>query len=730
MSVQRSKANALPNNEVPILENVIGQGSTNTRGRGRGQGRATSNRTLQNPEIIEDVIARAIQSTLPQLFQQNREEILKAAEENTIRMMGTRIERETVANNHHPQEPERPEPVIEKECSYKEFIGTKPTVYYGKGGPIWNGIRATHGIAQAAELPWEEFKEMLKEKYCPRSETLKLEIEFLRNEARKIELYTEGLRPDLKRIVQVTMPRTFLQAVEAAKMADKDRLCRMGNPTCFKCGMVGHMAQSCRIKEQRCYQCGEPGHIRPNCPNLAPRATGPSKNEKKDPQKARTRAFNMTVEEARVVPDVVSGETNFPINLIPIQLGEFDLVIGMDWLSDNQAKIICNKKMVKLKSPNGEVTCIYGDKKSRGLNLISTMKTIKCLRKGCMAYLAYVTEAKEIEKKEVSNIPVVSDFSDVFPDDLPGIPPERQVEFGIDLIPGATPIAKAPYRLAPTEMQELMKQLQELLDKGFIQPSSSPWGAPVLFVKKKDGSMCMCIGYRELNKVTIKNKYPLHRIDDLFHQLHGASYFSKIDLRSNLGSSSNEMWYQGYYRRFIANFSRIAAPLTKLTKKNHKYKWGPNQDEAFLTLRKKLSTAPILALPEGTYDFVVNSDASKVGLGIKSSIGQYVEKCHICLQVKAGHQRPYGSLQPLEIPMWKWDHITTDFIVRLPKIKRGHDAIWVIVDRLTKSAHFVPIKETFSLEKLATLYVEEIVSRHGIPLSIVSDRDRRFTSNF
>ena len=120
----------------------------------------------------------------------------------------------------------------------------------------------------------------------------------------------------------------------------------------------------------------------------------------------------------------------------------------------------------------------------------------------------------------------------MFPEELPGIPPERQVEFRIDLVPGAAPIAKAPYRLAPPEMQDLSMQLQELLDKGFIRPSSSPWGALILFVKKKDRSHRMCIDYRELNKVTVKNRYPLPRIDDLFDQLQGASWFSKIDLRS------------------------------------------------------------------------------------------------------------------------------------------------------------------------------------------------------
>nr|GFC98212.1 hypothetical protein [Tanacetum cinerariifolium] len=123
-----------------------------------------------------------------------------------------------------------------------------------------------------------------------------------------------------------------------------------------------------------------------------------------------------------------------------------------------------------------------------------------------------------------------SEFPDVFPDELPGIPPVREVEFNIELISGSEPISKAPYRMAPVELKELKDQLQELLERGFIRPSVLPWGAPVLFVKKKDGSMRLCIDYRELNKITIRNRYPLPRIDDLFDQLQGAMHFSKIDL--------------------------------------------------------------------------------------------------------------------------------------------------------------------------------------------------------
>jgi hypothetical protein len=137
-----------------------------------------------------------------------------------------------------------------------------------------------------------------------------------------------------------------------------------------------------------------------------------------------------------------------------------------------------------------------------------------------------------LDARTIEEVLVVQQYPDVFPEELPGMPPDRDIEFIIDLIPRTAPIAKRPYRMAPAELAELKKQLRELQQKGYIRPSSSSWGASVLFVKKKDGSMRMCVDYRSLNEVTIKNKYPLPRIDDLFDQLKGAKYFSKIDLRS------------------------------------------------------------------------------------------------------------------------------------------------------------------------------------------------------
>ena len=758
----------------------------------------------------------------------------------------------------------------------------------------------------------------------------------------------------------------------------------------------------------------------------------------------------------------------YPIDLIPIPMGELDVVIGMDWLGTNEAIILCHHKLVRLRTPSGGETVIYGEHKKANLAICTYARTKKYLARGCQAYLAHVVDIQK-PVPDLNKIPVVQEFPDVFPEELPGLPPDRQVEFRIDLIPGSTPIAKTPYRLAPSEMQELMKQLQELLDKGFIRPSSSPWGAPVLFVKKKDGSMRMCIDYRELNKVTIKNRYPLPRIDDLFDQLQGASFFSKIDLRSGYHQlkvqeedipktafrtryghyeftvmpfgltnapaafmdlmnrvcrpmldqsvivfiddilvysksasdhethlrqvlsmlrreklyakfSKCEFWLRevqflghvvngegikvdpakisaimnwerpktpteirsflglaGYYRRFIQDFAKIASSLTELTRKNVKFEWDEDQELAFQTLKQKLSQAPVLVLPEGNDDLEVYCDASANGLGcvlmqrgrviayasrqlkkheedypthdlelaavvfalklwrhylygvkikiftdhkslkyffdqrdlnmrqrrwldlvkdydceilyhpgkanvvadalsrktrhdsllvkslqmvitpdfyeniktvqleawengdvnserlvgqvhnlvvdsrglrtrfgriwipnnkelkkllldeahkskysihpgatkmyydlkpdywwpgMKRDIVKYVEQCLTCLQVKTEHQQPYGKLQPLEIPVSKWERITMDLITKLPKTPRQYDAIWVIVDRLTKSAIFLPIKESMSSEALAELYLREVVARHGVPVSIVSDRDIRFTSRF
>ncbi|KAJ9545394.1 hypothetical protein OSB04_025101 [Centaurea solstitialis] len=875
-----------------------------------------------------------------------------------------------------------------------------------------------------------------------------------------------------------------------------------GRRSCYQCGSPEHIRTDC------------PQLKRGGAPMTGGRTTEARDDRKAAPTLAKSRAFRMTAEEAEEAPEVVTGtflinsirakvlfDTGsdypyatpellkqccvnlepldhpyeadtangrvwvrefakgctvelegclVPVVLILIPMESLDVVLGWYWMIRNKVKIDCEQKMVRIKLPDGRTAVVYGAKRNRSTSLISVIKANRCIRKGCVWFMAYVVDSKK-DKLEVKDVEVVRDYPEVFPEDLVSLPPDREIEFRIDLVPGATPIAKAPYRLAPSELKEMLAQLQELLDKGFIRPSTSPWGAPVLFVKKKDGTMRMCIDYRELNKVTVKNKYPLPRIDDLFDQLQGAKFFSKIDLRSGyhqlkvreedipktafrtryghyeflvmsfgltnapaafmdlmnrvckpyldkfvivfiddiliysktaeehgehlrkcLGhvvtqegikvdpakieaikdwespKSPSEvrsfLGLAGYYRRFIERFSAIATPLTALTKKDVKFEWTSTCEYAFNNLKGKLTSAPILTLPNGTDGFVVYCDASKLGLGcvlmqdgkviayasrklkvhelnypthdmelatvvfalkiwrhylygvkcqiytdhkslqyllnqkelnmrqrrwiellsdydceilyhpgkgnvvadalsrkggkakpgivdsqmgivayrinivpdlkseikewqekaskeenlkrgrmvgfldtlvtnteglkcfgnrilipklgdlrknilieahkskysvhpgtnkmyhglrqsywwpgMKKDIAYFVERCVTCLQVKIEHQRPYGKLQQLPIPEWTWEHVTMDFVTKLPRTPKGYDTIWVIVDRLSKSAHFLPMKETYSMERLARLYIAEIVRLHGTPVSIVSDRDARFTSTF
>ncbi|GKE18365.1 putative reverse transcriptase domain-containing protein [Tanacetum coccineum] len=199
----------------------------------------------------------------------------------------------------------------------------------------------------------------------------------------------------------------------------------------------------------------------------------------------------------------------FKIDLLPIELGSFDVIVRMDWMAEHRGEVVCYEKYIRI-------------------------PTQKYIDQGCQVFLIQIMkeEETEIPERRIKDVPIVRDFLEVFPEELPGLPPTCQVEFHIELIPGAAPVARAPYHLASAEMKELAEQLKELSDKGFIRPSSSLWGAPILFVKKIDGSFQMCIDYRELNKLTVKNRYPLPRINDLFDQLQGSSIYSKIDLRS------------------------------------------------------------------------------------------------------------------------------------------------------------------------------------------------------
>ncbi|GJZ54264.1 putative reverse transcriptase domain-containing protein [Tanacetum coccineum] len=724
---------------------------------------------------------------------------------------------------------------------------------------------------------------------------------------------------------------------------------------------------------------------------------------------ARGRAFMLGAEEARQDPNIMTGLVDqrlsfkmrfeiaseqlveidkvikgckleieghiFDIDLIPFGHGSFDVIIGMDWLSNFKAEIIFHEKVVRIPLPDGKVLRVVGERPDEKARLLMS--------------------AKASDKKQ-EEIVVVRDFPEVFPDDLSGLPPIREIEFRIELTPGATPVAKSPYRLAPSELEELSGQLKELQDKGFIRPSSSPWGAPVLFVKKKDGSFRMCIDYRELNKLTVKNRYPLPRIDDLFDQLQGSQFFSKIDLRSGYHQlrvheddipkttfrthyghfeftvmpfgltnapaifiylmnrvcrpyldkfvivflddiliysktqeehvehlrlvlellkkeklyakfSKCEFWLRevqflvhvingygihvdpskievvknwkaprtptevrsflglaGYYRRFIENFSKIAKSFTILTQKSKTFECGEEQELVFQTLKDKLCNAPILALPDGPKDFMLYSDASGIGIGcvlmqrgkviayasrqlkiyennytthdlelgavrrwielfsdygyeiryhpgkanvvadalsrkervkpkrvramnmiLQSSIKDriltaqkevvdesaglqkgldemielrndgvlyYLDRIWVPLKgdvrtlimdeaykskysIHPGADKMYYDLRDrywwpgMKKDIAEYEGIAMDFVTKFPRTSSGHDTIWVIMDRLTKSAHFLPMHEDYKMERLARLYLNEIVTRYGVPISIISDRDSHFTSS-
>ena len=228
---------------------------------------------------------------------------------------------------------------------------------------------------------------------------------------------------------------------------------------------------------------------------------------------------------------LVIHDREFLVDLIALPFHEFDLILGLDWLSKHRAIIDCDKKMLVLKCSNLSEVIVHSTRSKLVSNIISAMKARRFLRKGCEAFLALVLDSKR-GHVNLEDIPMINEFLDVFLEELPSLPPNREVDLAIEVLHGTTPISRAPYCMAPIELKELKTQLQELLDKGFVRPSVSPWGALVLFVKKKKSTLQMCIDYQQIYKVTVKNKYPLPKKEDIFYQLKGVSVFLKINLRS------------------------------------------------------------------------------------------------------------------------------------------------------------------------------------------------------
>ncbi|GKA84487.1 putative reverse transcriptase domain-containing protein [Tanacetum coccineum] len=623
-------------------------------------------------------------------------------------------------------------------------------------------------------------------------------------------------------------------------------------PKCGKCKRYGHTTTDCRVntnnnnknknqKTRACYECGNTDHIKKNCPKLKNhgnnnengtaqgRAYALGRRDASPDSNVITCTFllnnryaiilfdtgtnrsfvsntfsaliniTLTTLESHYDVELANGKIigvniiirgctlnfmNHPFNidLMSVPLGSFDIIIGMDRLRKYHGVIICDEKIV----------------------------CIPFRREGCDVFLAHITtkEAKDkSEKKQLEDVPIVRDFPEVFPEDLPGIPPARQVEFQIDLVPGAAPVAWAPYRLAPSEMKERAKQLQELSDNDLYDPTLHPreprscssrrktdnfaWSSDYSKINLRSGYHQLRVRKEDIPKTAFRTHYGHYEFQvmpfgltnvpavfmDLMNRFLGhvidskgihvdpakiesikdwASPKSPTEIRQFLGLA-------GYYRRFIEGFSKIAKSMTKLTQKNATTRCTVFTDHKSLQHilgQKELNMRQRrwLELPSD-YDYDIRYHLGKANIvadalsrkeqskplrvrALVMTIGLNLPKQILEAQIEAlkpenltakdvgGSDMMYPDLKQL---YW-WPNmkaniatyvkkITMDFVTKLPKTTNGYDTIWVIVDRLTKSDHFLPMRETDPMEKLMKLYMKEVVTRHGVPVSIIFDRD-------
>ncbi|GJX23224.1 putative reverse transcriptase domain-containing protein [Tanacetum coccineum] len=715
-------------------------------------------------------------------------------------------------------------PVV-RECSFAGFMKCNLTVFMGKKvkfaaptlqGPAltwwnakWNAKVATMGLETVNQMSWTKMKQLMTAEFFLIEEVQRMEHELV-----KVDAYIWGLTENIKGKVTSSKPANLNKAVRMAhtlmeqnsqardsgrKEAKNNQ--KQGNaramitaPTekkvsygslpicercftrhdgpctikCHKCGKVGHKARYCKEKSVATganahliptyYDCGEQGFNR----SFVDTRFSSMLNTK--PVKISA-SYEVELADGRVVSTntVLKGCTLnlvnhiFEIDLMPIELGTFDVIIGMDWLVKHDVIIICGEKVVRIPYGNKTLT-VESDKGVSRQKVISCIKARKYVEQGCHLFLAHVTEKKSKEKR-LEDVPVIRDFPKVFPDDLSGLPPPRQVEFRIDLVPRAAPVARTPYILAPSEMRELSDITSYALKKRTFQ-----------------------LQHLELASVQFLG----HVIDRNGFHVDPA----KIKAIKNWAEPTTPMEVRqflrlaSYYQRFIEDFSLISKPLTKLTQKDKKYEWGKEEEEAFQTLKQKLCSAPILALPEGTDDFVVYCDASLKGYGavlmqrekyhpgkanvvadalslkernrplrvralvmtVHSNLAKQIREAQKeatkkknvkeenlgrlikqIFEFRPDRTRCFGNRMYQDLKLLYWWPNKKDDIATTPS---GYDTIWVIVDRLTKSTHFLPMKKTDTMEKLRQIYLKEVVCRHGVPILIISDRDSHFTSRF
>nr|GEY18357.1 hypothetical protein [Tanacetum cinerariifolium] len=593
---------------------------------------------------------------------------------------------------------------------------------------------------------------------------------------------------------------------------------------CNKCGKIKHKARECWSKVVAtganaqpivtCYGCGEKGHIKANYPaRNNPRRSG-----------ARGQAYALRDGDQNLGPNVVTG--TFILNNRYARV-LFDSGSNKSFVNVNFSHLIDIKPVkidhsYEVELADGRLVSTNTIFRGCALNLVnhlfeidlmpiklvSFMKVKKYVDRESYLFVAKVIEMEPAERR-LEDVPVICEFLDVFPDDLPGVPPPQQVEFEIELVPGATPVARAPYRLAPLKIKELAKQLQDLSDKGFIRPSSSPWGAPVLFVKKKDGSFRMCIDYRSsmYSKINLRFGYYQLRVREkdipitAFMTRYGHYEFQVMPFGLTnapavfmdlMNREENEEHLRIILEllqkeKLYAKFLKCEFWLDSMKFLGHMINsQGVHVDPTKVKAIKSWTAPKSSTKSEGSEDFVVYCNASLKGYGavlmqrekviayttrqlrtleenymthdLELSVVVFALRLwrHYLYGVKCTVFTDHKSLQYIrdqkELNMRKrrWikllsdydceiryhpgkanvANVTMDFVTGLPRTPSGYDSIGVTVDRLTKSTHFLPKKKTDSIEKLTELYLKEIVCRHGVPMSFISDRDSLFTSSW
>nr|GEV30565.1 retrovirus-related Pol polyprotein from transposon 297 family [Tanacetum cinerariifolium] len=607
---------------------------------------------------------------------------------------------------------------------------------------------------EAYAMTWEVLKNKMMDKYYPQGELKKLEIELwnlkdvdetieLTNDLMDQKLRTYAERAGNKRKTNDTSRNNHGHQQQPFKKKNVAKVYNMGTgerkpyegslpkctkcqrhhngqctQKCHKCNKVGHFARDCRSsgkanvsnaqrdsketpKGNGCFECRASGHFKRDCPKL--------KNKNGGNRNAQGWVYAVGNAEKNG-----NASMNPDSNVITVQIPY-----------GNETLTFCSNE-----SNNG--------RESR-LIVISCSKAQRYMAKGCHTFMPQISSRKEEDKsegKQFKDVPIVQDFSEVFPEELPGLPPARPVEFQIDLILRAAPVARAPYRLAPSKMKELSEQLQELSKKGFIRPSSSPWRAPVLFVKKKDGSFWDEKEHEEHLKAILellkeeklyakfsKCEFWIPKVQFLGHVIDSRGIHvdpAKIESIKDWASPKTPteirqfLGLAGYYRRFIEGFSKIAKSMTKLTQKGIKFDWGEKEENAFQPKGTQHEIRRWLELLSD-YDCDIRYHPGKANVVADALSRKKQDKP---LRVRA-----LVMTISLNFPKQILE-------AQIEALKPENIEKEDVGDRLTKSAHFLPIRENDPMDKLARLYLDRIVTRHVTPVLIICDRDGRFTLNF